>query len=224
MIPQQLDLTRHKIKQYAERYHRQPNDINLIAVSKQQTSSAIIEAILHGQHDFGESYLQEALAKIKAINHPGVCWHFIGPIQSNKTREIAEHFHWVHSIERLKIAERLNAQRPLHLPPLNICIEVNIDNELSKSGIKPTELFALATAIVKLPNLTLRGLMAIPKPQQQLSAQRLAFARLRELLQDLNQQGFKLDTLSIGMSDDLEAAIAEGATCVRIGRAIFGSR
>lgn len=224
MIAQQLKLIQKSIQDYALKYQRDANDIKLIAVTKQQSLKAIQTAIECGQTDFAESYVQEAINKITTLHNPKLIWHFIGPIQSNKTRDIAAHFSWVHSLDRLKIAERLNIQRPNHLSQLNVCIEVNIDDESSKAGVKPNEVLLLARQIDALPKLKLRGLMTIPKPTVNFNEQRQAFAKLRELQGQLKHEGFLVDTLSIGMSDDLEAAIAEGATCVRIGRAIFGSR
>lgn len=223
-VAQQLSEVRKKISEYAARYQRDPAGITLLAVSKQQSLPAIQAAVAEGQCDFGENYLQEALNKITVLSEAKLCWHFIGPIQSNKTRDIAAHFSWVHSIDRLKIAERLNAQRPEHLTPLNVCIEVNLDNERTKAGIAPAAVTDFAKIIRRLPRLKLRGLMAIPQVQNDFSGQRQAFANLRMQLESLNQLGMDLDTLSMGMSDDLEAAIAEGATCVRIGKAIFGAR
>ncbi|MFL6710231.1 MAG: YggS family pyridoxal phosphate-dependent enzyme [Massilia sp.] len=203
-------------------------DVQLLAVSKTFGADAVLEAIAAGQLAFGENYLQEALDKIAAVAaaapDAAVEWHFIGPIQSNKTRPLASHFNWVHTIERLKIAQRLSEQRPAGLPPLHVCLQVNISGEASKSGVAPGELPALARQVALLPNLRLRGLMAIPEPETDVSKQRAAFARLRELLQQLNADGMQLDTLSMGMSADLGAAVAEGATIVRIGSAIFGAR
>ena len=206
------------------RYRRTPGGVRLLAVSKKKPVHEIAAAVRAGQRDFGESYLQEALEKITQLEDRDLCWHFIGPVQKNKTRPIAAHFSWVHSIERLVIAERLNAQRPAHLPPLQTCIQVNIDHETSKSGAHAEQAHDLANALQKLPNLKLRGLMAIPQPSNDTIRQRLRFAQLRKLLEQLNQTGFRLDTLSMGMSGDLEAAIAEGATIVRIGTAIFDKR
>ena len=203
---------------------RDPGDIRLLAVSKMQSPQRVLEAAIAGQRDFGENYLQEALDKQIAVANPALIWHFIGPIQSNKTRAIAEHFAWVHSVDRIKIAQRLSDQRPIHLPALNICIEINISGEASKSGIAPPALPAFARQVAGLPRLKLRGLMAIPAPSVDVQQQRRTFARVRELFETLNQQGLALDTLSMGMSDDMEAAIAEGATIVRIGTAIFGAR
>lgn len=210
-----------RIREAAQASGRDPREVQLLAVSKTKPAADLREAFACGQHDFGENYLQEALAKQTELADLELTWHFIGPIQSNKTKPIAEHFAWVHSVDRLKIAERLSAQRPVHLPPLNICLQVNVSGEASKSGCMPEELPALARAVAELPNLRLRGLMAIPEPTEDRAAQHAAFARLRELRDGL---GLDLDTLSMGMSHDLEAAIAEGATWVRIGTALFGAR
>jgi hypothetical protein len=202
--------------------------VQLLAVSKTFPAEAVLEAVAAGQRAFGENYLQEGIDKIaavaKALPDTLLEWHFIGPIQSNKTRPIAAHFDWVHTVERLKIAQRLSEQRPPGLGPLNICLQVNISGEASKSGIQPGELPALAQAVAALPNLRLRGLMAIPEPQQDPELQRLPFARLRALAQDIVKSGIHLDTLSMGMSGDMRAAILEGATIVRVGSAIFGAR
>jgi PLP dependent protein len=203
---------------------RTADEISLLAVSKTFAADAVRCAYQAGQRRFAESYVQEALGKIAALQDLSIEWHFIGPIQSNKTRAIAENFAWVHSVDRLKIAERLSAQRPLHLPPLQLCLQVNISDESSKSGVSPAELSDLARAIAALPNLTLRGLMAIPAPSDSIAVQRAAFARVRELFEQLNRQGLQLDTLSMGMSHDFTAAINEGATLVRVGSAIFGKR
>ncbi len=203
---------------------RQPEDIRLLAVSKTFTAEAVREAWQAGQKCFAESYVQEALDKMAALRDLPIEWHYIGPIQSNKTRAIAENFSWAHSVDRLKIAERLSAQRPAHLPPLQICVEVNISGEASKSGVPPNGTAALARAVAALPNLKLRGLMAVPAPGENAKEQRAAFARLRELRDHLNREGMQLDTLSMGMSHDFAAAIAEGATIVRVGTAIFGAR
>ena len=196
----------------------------LLAVSKTFPASRVEEAHRAGQTAFGESYVQEAVRKITSLAGLPLEWHFIGPVQSNKTRAIAEHFHWVHSIEREKVAARLSAARPPHLPPLNVCIQVNVSGETSKSGVAPGTEHALAEAISGLPGLRLRGLMAIPEPGADPTAQRAPYARLREMRDRLADSGYALDTLSMGMSDDLEAAVAEGATIVRVGTAIFGSR
>ena len=188
------------------------------------SESVIRRAFAAGQLEFGESYLQEAAAKIFSMHDLPITWHFIGPIQSNKTALIAENFSWVHSVDRQKIAERLSAARPENLPPLNVCIQINSSGEASKGGVAPSELAALAAAIVALPRLKLRGLMTIPAPTNDVQKRRETFRSIRLLLEALNQAGFDLDTLSMGMSDDLDSAIAEGATIVRIGTAIFGPR
>lgn len=210
-----------RIRDAAQAAGRNEHAVGLLAVSKTKPVSALREAYAGGQRDFGENYLQEALDKQSELGDLDITWHFIGPIQSNKTKAIAAHFDWVHSVDRLKIAERLSAQRPEGLPPLNICLQVNISGEATKSGCLPEELPGLASAIQALPGLRLRGLMAIPGPQDDPARQREPFAQLRELQASLN---LPLDTLSMGMSHDLEAAIAEGATWVRIGTALFGAR
>lgn len=220
-IPENIAKVRTRIRAAAQAAGRDPQAVCLLAVSKTKPAAALREAFACGQQDFGENYLQEALAKQAELADLALVWHFIGPIQSNKTRALAEHFAWVHSVDRLKIAERLSAQRPAHLPALNICLQVNVSGEASKSGCAPEELPALATAVAALPGLRLRGLMAIPEPTDDRAAQHAAFARLRQLRDSLPMP---LDTLSMGMSDDLEAAIAEGATWVRIGSALFGAR
>jgi pyridoxal phosphate enzyme (YggS family) len=203
---------------------RAPDSVQLLAVSKTFPPAAVREAYHAGQTTFGENYLQEALDKIAALHDLPLQWHFIGPIQSNKTRPIAEHFDWVHSVDRLKIAERLSAQRPATLPPLNICLQVNVSGEASKSGIAPQVLMQLARDVMKLPRLRLRGLMAIPAPADDPQQQRAPFVLMREMLAALNAQGMALDTLSMGMSHDFAVAIQEGATIVRVGTAIFGNR
>lgn len=210
-----------RIRAAAQASGRDLDHIGLLAVSKTKPAAAVREAYAAGIRDFGENYLQEALEKQAELSELPLIWHFIGPIQSNKTKPIAEHFAWVHSVDRLKIAQRLSEQRPIDLPPLNICLQVNVSAEDSKSGCAPAELAALAQAVSQLPNLRLRGLMAIPEPTDDVAAQRAAFARLRELRDGLP---LPLDTLSMGMSHDLDAAIAEGATWVRIGTALFGAR
>ncbi|TBW07131.1 YggS family pyridoxal phosphate-dependent enzyme [Azotobacter chroococcum subsp. isscasi] len=220
-IPESVAKVRARIREAAQASGRDPQDVQLLAVSKTKPASALREAFACGQRDFGENYLQEALAKQAELADLELTWHFIGPIQSNKTRALAGHFAWVHSVDRLKIAQRLSEQRPADLPPLNLCLQVNVSGEASKSGCAPEELAALAGAVAELPNLRLRGLMAIPEPTDDPAAQRAAFARLRALKDGL---GLDLDTLSMGMSHDLEAAIAEGATWVRIGTALFGAR
>lgn len=210
-----------RIDHAANAARRDPTSIHLLAVSKTKPASAIRQAYAAGVRDVGENYLQEALAKQEQLRDLDLTWHFIGPIQSNKTRAIAEHFDWVHSVDRLKIAQRLSEQRPAHLPELNICLQVNVSGEASKSGCNPTELPALARAVAALPRLRLRGLMAIPEPSDERVTQEAAFASLRRLQESL---ALDLDTLSMGMSHDLEAAIAQGATWVRIGTALFGAR
>jgi hypothetical protein len=196
----------------------------LLAVSKNVPASYIEEAASAGQRAFGESYVQEGVKKITALDRHGLEWHFIGPLQSNKTRVIAEHYAWVHGIDRTKVAERLNAARPEHLPPLNVCIQVNVSGEGSKSGVPPGEERRIAEAVAALPRLRLRGLMTIPEPTPDESRQRKRYAHLRDLSEGLIASGYALDTLSMGMSGDLESAIAEGATIVRVGTAIFGAR
>ena len=210
-----------RIRAAALAVQRDVTSIHLLAVSKTKPAAALREAYAAGVRDFGENYLQEARAKQVELADLPLSWHFIGPIQSNKTREIAEHFSWVHSVDRLKIAQRLSEQRPADLEPLNICIQVNVSGEASKSGCTPQDLPALAAAINALPRLKLRGLMAIPEPTENRAEQDAAFATVRDLQQSLN---LGLDTLSMGMSHDLESAIAQGATWVRIGTALFGSR
>ncbi len=210
-----------RIREAAQAVDRGPATVGLLAVSKTQPAAAIREAAAAGIRDFGENYLQEALDKQAELSDLPLAWHFIGPIQSNKTKSIAEHFDWVHSVDRLKIAQRLSDQRPTALPPLNICLQVNVSGEASKSGCAPEELPQLAQAVAAMPHLRLRGLMCIPAPSEDPAEQRAAFARLRALRDELP---LTLDTLSMGMSQDLEAAIAEGATWVRIGTALFGAR
>ena len=224
-IAERLQQTQQRIADAAQRYTRSQQDIQLIAVSKTQPAEALRTAYLAGQTHFGENYLQEALEKIDALKDYPLTWHFIGSIQSNKTKTIAEHFDWVHSVDRLKIATRLNdARATCSTSPLNICLQINISEEQSKSGISLPELKALAHEIQQLTHLKLRGLMALPAPHKDFEQQRTSFAKLKELQLELNECGFALDTLSMGMSNDLEAAIAEGATMVRIGSAIFGPR
>jgi pyridoxal phosphate enzyme (YggS family) len=223
-IVSNLQAVRHAIIQAAIDAKRESAGIELLAVSKTFPATAIREAYAAGQRDFGENYLQEALDKIASLEDLKIVWHFIGPIQSNKTRAIAENFAWVHGVDRLKIAERLSEQRPLDLPPLNICLQVNVSGEESKSGFEPGEVVELAQEISKLPRLKLRGLMAIPAPADDEAIQRKPFRLLHELLQKIVKQGIELDTLSMGMSHDFVAAINEGATIIRIGTAIFGKR
>ena len=216
-----------RIEAAARQFGRNPDDISLLAVSKTWPAADVREAALAGQRSFGENYVQEGVDKARTLVALDLDWHFIGPLQSNKTRAVAETFAWVHSIDRLKIAERLSEQRPEHLPPLEVCVQVNVSGEASKSGVTPAELSALAHAVAALPRLRLRGLMAIPEPVDAVdafAAQRAPFRRLRELQSALCAEGLVLDTLSMGMSHDLEAAVAEGATIVRVGTAIFGAR
>jgi pyridoxal phosphate enzyme (YggS family) len=220
-IAENISTLGERIRVAAQAAQRDPSSIGLLAVSKTKPASDLREAHAAGLRDFGENYLQEALSKRLELADLPLIWHFIGPIQSNKTRAIAEHFDWVHSVDRLKIAQRLSEQRPNELPPLNICIQVNVSGEASKSGCTPEDLPALADAISALPNLRLRGLMAIPEPTDDESEQNAAFAAVRTLQDSLK---LPLDTLSMGMSHDLEAAIAQGATWVRIGTALFGAR
>ena len=210
-----------RIRAAADAVQRDASSIHLLAVSKTKPAQAVREAYAAGMRDFGENYLQEALGKQAELTDLPLSWHFIGPIQSNKTRAIAENFAWVHSVDRLKIAQRLSEQRPADLPPLNICIQVNVSGEASKSGCTPADLPALAEAISALPRLKLRGLMAIPEPTDDRAEQDAAFATVRDLQASLD---LGLDTLSMGMSHDLESAIAQGATWVRIGTALFGAR
>ena len=219
-----LQQIRDRIAEAEQRYGRQPNSVTLLAVSKGQKREKLRSAIECEQRLFGENYVQEALEKIHALDVQRLEWHFIGPLQANKSRPVAMHFNWVHSIDRLKIATRLNNQRPSNLPPLNVCIQINISGEISKAGVGSEELIPLAEKISMLPRLKLRGLMAIPQANSDLRLQHANFASVRHALHSLNSQGFELDTLSMGMSNDMEAAIAEGATLVRIGTAIFGPR
>ena len=223
-IATNLQAVRARIARSAQASGRDSSGISLVAVSKTFPAEHIAQAHAAGQVAFGENYAQEAVEKITKLAGLSLEWHFIGPIQSNKTGAIAAHFQWVHSVEREKIAQRLNAVRPEGLPPLNICIQVNISGEASKSGISPGEETRLAEAIARMPRLKLRGLMAIPEPTPDAKLQRRRFALLRELKEKLVARGHALDVLSMGMSDDLEAAIAEGATMVRVGTAIFGPR
>ncbi|MDC1211154.1 YggS family pyridoxal phosphate-dependent enzyme [Porticoccaceae bacterium] len=216
-----------RIEQSATNCGRDPHSIVLLAVSKTRSVEHIRQAMGAGLTQFAENYLQEALDKIAQLEGENLCWHFIGPLQSNKTRNAAEHFSWVHSVDRLKIAQRLNDQRPESLGPLNICLQVNIDNEPSKSGFAPEALLPIALQIAELPNLRLRGLMAIPRAENSFEAQQTAFYKLAQLREQINQSldnSEKLDTLSMGMSGDLEAAISQGSTMVRVGTDIFGKR
>ena len=215
---------RRRIETAARAADRDPATITLVAVSKYHPASAVREALAAGCHDLGESYADEGVAKQAEVADAAAVWHFIGPLQSNKTRLVAEHFDWVHSVDRLKIARRLSEQRPAERGPLPVCLQVNISGEASKSGADPAEVPELAAAVAELPGLQLRGLMAIPARAEDPEAQRQPFAALRALRDDLNARGLALDTLSMGMSGDLEAAIAEGATHVRVGTDIFGAR
>ncbi len=223
-ITARLNQVRQRIDDAEKRYDRPPGSVSLLAISKTKPASAVLEALNAGQRCFGESYVQDALSKIEALAKHGIEWHFTGPIQSNKTRAIATHFSWVHSVDRLKIAQRLNDQRPADLKPLNICLQINMSHEKNKSGISPEALFPMAEALSLMPNIKLRGLMTIPEATKNRENQRKSFSQLRKLQQKLIKNGYSPDTLSMGMSGDLEAAIAEGATIVRIGTALFGSR
>jgi pyridoxal phosphate enzyme (YggS family) len=215
---------RSRISQAALAAGRDPAAVTLIAVTKAQSAETVRLAATAGVTDFGENYLQEALAKMDRLAGLPLRWHFIGGIQSNKTRAIAERFDWVHSIDRLSIARRLSEQRPYHAAPLNLCIQVELVPEPNKGGVEPGEVPAIAAAAALLPRVRLRGLMCVPPPQPDAAAERAVFARLRSLLEELNAAGHKLDTLSMGMSADFESAIAEGATLVRVGSALFGAR
>ena len=215
---------RERITRAADACGRDPESVALLAVSKTKPAALIEAAAAAGQLAFGENYAQEAVEKADVLAGLGLEWHFIGPLQSNKTRPLAARMHWVHSIEREKIARRLSEQRPDNLPPLNVCLQVNVSGEASKAGVEPAELFDLAAAVAGLPNLRLRGLMAIPAPAQTEAAQRAPLRQLRELFEQLKGEHPHIDTLSMGMSGDLEAAIAEGATIVRVGTDIFGAR
>lgn len=223
-IAANLQSVRARLLQAAQAAGRDPAAVSLLAVSKTWPADAVRAAAAAGQRAFGENYVQEGVDKATELAALGLEWHFIGPLQSNKTRLVANAFHWVHSIDRLKIAERLSAQRDPQLPPLNVCIQVNVSGELSKSGVEPEAAPALAHALAALPRLRLRGLMCIPEPGADEGLLRRRFALLRKLQQRLGAEGLALDTLSMGMSHDLEAAIAEGATIVRVGTAIFGAR
>ncbi len=223
-VARNLAAVHARMEAAAERAGRDPGSIRLLAVSKTQPAEVLAAAWDAGQCDFGENYLQEALPKLAALADRAVQWHFIGGLQSNKTRDVAGRFDWIHTVDRESIARRLSEQRPTELPPLQVCLQVNVSGEGSKGGAAPERLTELAEAVAGLPRLALRGLMAIPAPARDLAAQRAPFRRLRELMEQLNDRGLALDTLSMGMSEDLEAAILEGATLVRIGTAIFGAR
>lgn len=229
-IQANLQLVRDRMARACDRSGRGVNEVTLLAVSKTFGPQAVAEALAVGQQAFGENYVQEGVEKILALREMlpvgsgSPVWHCIGPLQTNKTRLVAGHFDWVQSVDRLKVAQRLSEQRPAGLPPLQVCIQVNVDGGASKSGVTPVELPDLAQAVAALPGLTLRGLMCIPDPVTGFDAQRAVFMRVRDLYEMLRAQGYALDTLSMGMSEDLEPAIAAGATLVRVGRAIFGSR
>ena len=223
-IENRLQAVKSRIASACERLGRDPRDIVLVAVAKGFPAADVRAAHAAGQRDFGENQVQEALGKVRALDGCDLVWHFIGPIQSNKTRPVAERLDWVHSIDRLKIAERLAAQRPVSLPPLQVCVQVNVSGEASKSGVTPAEAPALAHAVAALPRLRLRGLMTIPEPSHDAALVRRRFDALAALKERLAREGLALDTLSMGMSDDLELAIAAGATMVRVGTAIFGPR
>ena len=223
-IPAQLRQVQERIQQACVTAARDPLSVRLLAVSKTFPASQVAEAFAAGQSAFGENYIQEAVEKITALAHLPLDWHCIGPIQSNKTRLVAEHFDWVHSVDRLKIAQRLSEQRPDNLVPLNVCLQINIDGGPTKSGVAPEEALALAQAVAQLPRLSLRGIMTIPEPSENFASVSKAHRDARALFDSLCQSGLALDTLSMGMSADLEAAIAEGSTMVRVGSAIFGGR
>jgi PLP dependent protein len=231
-IALQLQQVHARIEAACAAAHRPASAVTLLCVSKTHPAQAVRDAFAAGERSFGENYVQEGVDKIATLAdlRSHIAWHLIGPLQSNKTRVVAEHFDWVHSVDRLKIAQRLSEQRPPHLPPLQICLQVNISGEESKSGLMPSELLDVATAVSQLPRLQLRGLMSIPEPADTEAAQRAPHQALRELFNELNQRGvvnqpgFALDTLSMGMTADMNAAILEGATVVRVGTAIFGAR
>ena len=223
-VASNLQNVKDRIVRVAQSIGRQPNEITLLAASKTNPADALREAWVAGQTIFGENYLQEALAKMPALADLPIEWHFIGPIQSNKTRRIAENFAWVHGVDRAKVADRLSKDRSESLPPLQVCLQVNVSGEDSKSGVEPEELAALAAHVVNLPHLRLRGLMAVPELTTATALQRSQFHLLRELYEQLKRDGYELDTLSMGMSEDMDIALAEGATMVRVGTAIFGPR
>jgi PLP dependent protein len=223
-LPDRIREVRERMARAAVSVGRNAHSVTLLAVGKGQPTQLLASAATCGISDFGESYLQEALGQMAALQERALTWHFIGRIQSNKTRAIAEQFAWVHTLDRLKIAERLAAQRPYHAPPLNVCLQVSIGAEGSKGGVEPGALPALARAVAALPRLRLRGLMCLPPEESDPQRQRAWFRQLRELKDGLGAQGLELDTLSMGMSGDFEAAIAEGATLVRLGTVLFGPR
>ena len=223
-VSDNLVQVRKRIALASQAVGRSPEAVKLLAISKTMPAQAVREAYAAGQLAFGENYIQEGVDKIASLADLPLEWHCIGPIQSNKTKLVAENFAWVHSIDRLKIAERLSAQRPLHLSPLQVCLQVNVDGGSNKSGVAPEELLALAQAVAKLPHLQLRGIMTIPEPAETEVEARAVHHQAKTLFDNLNHAGLKLDTLSMGMTSDLEAAVAEGSTCVRVGTAIFGAR
>jgi pyridoxal phosphate enzyme (YggS family) len=224
LLRSRLTETRTRIASATSKYERPANSVGLVAISKSHPAEAIRVLAELGQRDFGENYLQEALPKLEALSDLDLVWHFTGQLQSNKTRVVAEHFDWVHTLDRERIAVRLNEQRPHHAPLLNVCIQVRLEDEPGKGGVAPHELIALASRVRELPRLKLRGLMCIPPPEKTFADQRKWFDQLARHRDALNTHGFDLDTLSMGMSDDVEAAIAAGATWVRIGTALFGPR
>ena len=223
-VSDNLVQVRKRIALASQAVGRSPEAVKLLAVSKTMPAQAVREAYAAGQLAFGENYIQEGVDKIASLADLPLEWHCIGPIQSNKTKLVAENFAWVHSIDRLKIAERLSAQRPSHLSPLQVCLQVNVDGGSNKSGVAPEELLALAQAVAKLPHLQLRGIMTIPEPAETEAEARAVHHQAKTLFDNLNHAGLKLDTLSMGMTSDLEAAVAEGSTCVRVGTANFGAR
>ena len=223
-VSENLQRVRQQIELAAMSAGRVAEAVKLLAVSKTMPAQAVREAYAAGQIAFGENYIQEGVDKMAELADLPLEWHCIGPIQSNKTKLVAENFAWVHSLDRLKIAERLSAQRPAHLPPLQVCLQVNVDGGANKSGVSPHDLLALAQAVAKLPQMKLRGLMTIPEPAENEAAARAVHQQAKELFDSLNAVGLNLDTLSMGMTADLGVAIAEGSTCVRVGTAIFGSR
>jgi pyridoxal phosphate enzyme (YggS family) len=223
-VTENLALISDLLRQAAIEAGRDPGSVRLLAVSKKQPLEKIREAAAAGQREFGENFVQEGVDKIEALSDLDLTWHFIGHLQSNKTRVVAEYFDWVHTIDKLKTARRLSEQRPAGMPPLNVCIQVNVDDEASKSGVQPAAVPELAQACAELPNLRLRGLMCLPAIRTEFDEQRIPFAALRRLARELRQDGIEMDTLSMGMTSDYRAAVFEGATIVRIGTALFGER
>lgn len=223
-LSQRFEDARKRIASATTQWGRKPGSVQLVAIGKGHEADALRTVAGFGQRDFGENYLQEALPKMQALQDLSLVWHFTGQIQSNKTRPIAEHFAWVHTVDRERIAVRLNDQRPAHATPINVCIQVSLEDEPGKGGVDPQDVAALAGRIVGLPRLRLRGLMTVPPPRESFDEQKALFDRMSVLLRGLNEKGFGLDTLSMGMTHDLEAAIAAGATLVRVGTAIFGER